>query len=230
MAKRTKNKAKIRLLAAALAVVVFAACNSNTPPEKTGAGGQAGTSARGGGSGAAGSDGGTGAAGGRGGGGATGGGSAGGGGAPGAGGGTGGPSGGGTGGSNNGGSGGRQTGGRGGAANGGGDGASACTRELLRSTIAAYFTALAAHSAATLPVAANVKFTENGKAMALGDGLWRTAGAVKYTQSALDVELCSSGTHAVVPEGSMDIPVALRLKLQNQMITEIETIAVRPGD
>ena len=28
----------------------------------------------------------------------------------------------------------------------------------------------------------------------------------------------------------MDIPVALRLKLVNQRITEIETIAVRPGD
>ncbi|WP_441292556.1 hypothetical protein ACSRUE_21120 [Sorangium sp. KYC3313] len=35
---------------------------------------------------------------------------------------------------------------------------------------------------------------------------------------------------AVVPDGSMDIPLALRLKLQGQEITEIETIAVRPGD
>ena len=39
-----------------------------------------------------------------------------------------------------------------------------------------------------------------------------TAGAVKYSQSALDVEACSSATHAVVPEGTMDIPVALRLE------------------
>ena len=123
-------------------------------------------------------------------------------------------------------------GGVGGSASGGsgGSGATACTRELLRSTITAYFTALAAHSSSTLPLAANVKFTENGKVMALGEGLWRTAGAVKYSQSALDVESCGSATHAVVPEGSMDIPVALRLKLQNGMITEIETIAVRPGD
>ena len=76
-----------------------------------------------------------------------------------------------------------------------------------------------------------MKFTENGVVRTLGQqGLWMTAGAVKYSQSALDVEACSSATHAVVPEGNMDIPVALRLKLQNQMITEIETIAVRPGD
>jgi hypothetical protein len=125
------------------------------------------------------------------------------------------------------------TGGRDGTGGGGGGGsaATACTRDLLRATITAYFTALAAHDASTLPLANTVKFTENGRAMTLGqEGLWRTAGAVKHSQSALDVEICGSATHAVVPEGNMDIPVGLRLKLQNQKITEIETIAVRPGD
>jgi len=148
--------------------------------------------------------------------------------------------GGGTGGANNagtsggagrGGGGGSGTGGRGGSASGGtGGSATGCTRELLRGTITAYFTALAAHSSSTLPLASNVKFTENGKVMTLGQGLWMTAGAVKYSQSALDVEICSSATHAVVPEGNMDIPLALRLKLVDQQVTEIETIAVRPGD
>jgi len=149
-----------------------------------------------------------------------------------AGGGTGGASNAGTSGSaGRGGGGGFGTGGRGGSASGGtGGSATGCTRELLRGTITAYFTALAAHSASTLPLASNVKFTENGKVMTLGQGLWMTAGAVKYSQSALDVEICSSATHAVVPEGSMDIPLALRLKLVDQQITEIETIAVRPGD
>jgi hypothetical protein len=76
-----------------------------------------------------------------------------------------------------------------------------------------------------------VKFTENGRAMTLGTGgLWSTAGMVKHTQSALDTDQCTSATHAVVPEGNMDIPVAVRLKLVSQQITEIETIAVRPGD
>ena len=135
-------------------------------------------------------------------------------------------------GSGRGGAGGTGAGGTAGAASGGsgGSGATTCTRELLRSTITAYFTALAAHSASTLPTATNVKFTENGRVMTLGQGLWMTAGAVKHSQSALDVEICSSATQAVVPEGSMDIPVALRLKLVDQKITEIETIAVRPGD
>ena len=132
-----------------------------------------------------------------------------------------------------GGAGGPGVGGGAGTGNGGsgGSGATACTRELLKNTIAAYFTALAAHTAASLPLGDTVKFTENGVVAQVGAaGLWQTAGAVKYSHSALDVEICSSATHAVVPEGTMDIPVALRLKLQNQKITEIETIAVRPGD
>ncbi|WP_437575176.1 hypothetical protein [Sorangium sp. So ce887] len=122
--------------------------------------------------------------------------------------------------------GGSATGGTGGNGN-----AAGCTRDLLKSTIDAYFEALAAHDASTLPVADNVKFTENGEALTLGqEGLWTTAGALKYAHSALDTETCSSASQAVVPDGSTDIPVALRLKLQNQQIIEIETIVVRPGD
>ena len=143
----------------------------------------------------------------------------------------------GAGGSNAAGSGGTAAAGRGGGGGNatggtGGTTAGACSRDLLKSTITAYFTALAAHDPSTLPLATSVKFTENGTTMTLSGtaGLWRTAGMVKHTQSALDVEQCSSATHSVVPEGTMDIPVALRLKLVNQRITEIETIAVRPGD
>ncbi len=109
--------------------------------------------------------------------------------------------------------------------------ASACTRELLESTVDAYFKALAAHSAAGLPLAANAKFTENGKVLKVGEeGLWKTAGVLKYAHSALDPEGCNTASEAVVPDGNTDIPFALRLKLRDQQITEIETIAVRAGD
>lgn len=114
---------------------------------------------------------------------------------------------------------------------GGGSGNGACTREALRGAVDAYFKALAAHDPAPLPTASNVKFTENGKTMTLGSGgLWKTAGALKYVHSAFDTEGCNSASQAVVPDGSMDIPLGLRLKLKNEQITEIETIAVRPGD
>jgi hypothetical protein len=130
----------------------------------------------------------------------------------------------------NGGPGGNDTVGSGGAG-GGPPSGGACSRDLLKSTVDAYFKALATHSPAGLPIADTVKVTENGKAIKVGeDGLWKTAGTLKYKHSAYDVDGCNTASEAVVPEGSMDLPVALRLKLVDQKITEIETIAVRPGD
>ena len=118
------------------------------------------------------------------------------------------------------------SGGSGGASPGGG-----CTRDFLKSTVDAYFKALAAHSASWLPLADTVKGTENGKTIKVGeDGLWKTAGMLKYKHTAYDTDGCNTASEAVVPEGSTDLPVALRLKFVNQKITEIETIAVRPGD
>lgn len=114
---------------------------------------------------------------------------------------------------------------------GGGSGNTPCTRELLSSTTDAYFEALEARDPSTLPLASNAKFTENGEEVTIGEeGLWQTAGALVYKHSALDVDECSAMSQAVVPDGNMDIPFALRLKLVSGEITEIETIAVRPGD
>jgi hypothetical protein len=110
-------------------------------------------------------------------------------------------------------------------------GAAGCTRELLQATVDQYFKALAAHNPMMLPLADNAKFTEDGQVLQLGSGgLWQSAGMVKYEHSALDVDTCSSVSEAVVPDGTRDIPFGLRLKLQGQKISEIETIAVQPGD
>lgn len=115
------------------------------------------------------------------------------------------------------------------AAGGGGDGS--CSRDLLKSTVTAYFAALAAHDPSSLPLDPNVKFTENAKTMPIGQmGLWTTAGTVKGSFSAYDTDTCNSATQAVVPDGTTDIPFSVRLKLVNQKITEVETLAVRAGD
>jgi hypothetical protein len=121
-----------------------------------------------------------------------------------------------------------------GAAGGGAGGApteEGCSRALLTSTLDAYFSALAKHDASALPLAAGVRHTENGRVSELGTaGLWRTAGERKYAHSALDVELCMSATQAVVPDGSTDVPLALRLKVERGKITESELIVARDGD
>lgn len=109
--------------------------------------------------------------------------------------------------------------------------ANGCSRMLLSDTLDAYLQALAAHDPTGLPLASNAKFTENGATLDLGKaGLWTSAGPVRHKHSAFDVEQCTVATQAVVPEDGRDIPLALRIKLEQQTITEIETIAVRPGD
>ena len=105
-----------------------------------------------------------------------------------------------------------------------------CSRELLQSSVDSYYAAMAAHDPTMLQRADNLKVTENGLPLELGAGLWQTAGAVKYKHTALDTETCSSVSESVVPDGGMDIPVGLRLKLVDQKFSEVEMIAVRPGD
>jgi hypothetical protein len=132
-------------------------------------------------------------------------------------------------------SGGAQNGGAaasmGGAAGSGGAPSGECTRALLDGLLDDYFAALNAGVPSTLPLAANLKFTENAEASEIGTtAFWMNAGETKYSQRALDTEACSAAAQAVIPEGTTDLPVAVRIKVQGGELTEIETIVVRPGD
>lgn len=137
------------------------------------------------------------------------------------------------------GGGGGQSGGEGGAPLGGaggsgGDGGTAnfeCTREDLDKLVDDYFAALAYNDPSTLPLAPTAKFTENANITQIGTtDFWKNAGEAKHTQRALDTVACSVAVQAVVPEGNTDLPVGLRIKVEGGLMTEIETIVVRPGD
>jgi hypothetical protein len=108
--------------------------------------------------------------------------------------------------------------------------ANRCTRETLKAKVDDYFAALQAHDPSRLSFASTVKFTENGKETTIGEGLWKTAGAVKFERSAFDTESCNSVTESTITEGSTDIIFGLRLKLVKNTISEVETIVVRSGD
>ncbi|HYQ43267.1 MAG TPA: hypothetical protein VER11_14900 [Polyangiaceae bacterium] len=119
----------------------------------------------------------------------------------------------------------------GGASGSGGAPSSECTRGLLDGLADAYFAALSAGDPASLPLATNVKFTENAQASQIGTtDFWKNAGDTKYSQRALDTTACSVAAQAVIPEGGTDRPVGLRIKVVAGKMTEIETIVVRPGD
>jgi hypothetical protein len=119
----------------------------------------------------------------------------------------------------------------GGASGSGGAPSGECTRALLDGLLDDYFSALAAGDPSSLPLASSVKFTENAQASEIGaTGFWMSAGETKYSQRALDTETCSAAAQAVVPEDGLDLPIALRIKVVDGQMTEIETIVVRPGD
>jgi hypothetical protein len=121
------------------------------------------------------------------------------------------------------------SGGVGDASTDGASGGGGCTRDGLTSAINAYYAALAAHDPTKAPLASSVKYTENGMQVQVGNGEWKTAGAVKFKRSALDTQICESVTESVIPDSGSDIVYGLRLKLDNQQITEIETIPVHSG-
>lgn len=118
-----------------------------------------------------------------------------------------------------------------GASGAGGAPSGECTRDLLNGLLDDYFRALSAGDPSSLPLAANVKFTENAEVTQLGStDFWKNAGDTKYSQRALDTSACSAAAQAVIPENGKDLPVGLRIKVVAAQLTEIETIVVRPGD
>jgi hypothetical protein len=103
----------------------------------------------------------------------------------------------------------------------------ACTREALRAAVDAYYDALTAHGTGQLALAANVKYTENAKTLMPGEGVWKTAGMVKFKRTAVDTMTCQTATESVIPDGSTDRVYGVRLKLDaDGKISEIEAILV----
>jgi hypothetical protein len=101
-----------------------------------------------------------------------------------------------------------------------------CDRTCLEGFVTQYLDALVAHNPfGGLPLAARVKFTENDQVLDLGDGLWNvTTGVGKYKLIVADPESQQVGFLGTVFANERPTTLALRLKLENRKITEIETL------
>ncbi|HEY4361165.1 MAG TPA: hypothetical protein VGN17_09360 [Bryobacteraceae bacterium] len=107
-------------------------------------------------------------------------------------------------------------------------GADACDRACMRGFLTTYLDALVAHKPSAVPVAANVKFTEDNVQRKLGEGLWQTATKLRgFRQDVLDVRQSTAASLVVVEEGSMPALFTVRLKIADRKISEIETMVVR---
>ena len=106
-----------------------------------------------------------------------------------------------------------------------------CDSACLKGFIDGYFEALAQRDPSKLPVAAELKYTENGRVLELGQGFWHTAGApIRYRDYLLDPMNGGAATLTAVEEYDGIAQMFLRLKIVARKITEIETFVVRIGD
>ena len=125
-----------------------------------------------------------------------------------------------------------------------------CSREALRGLVDQYFAALAAHDPSGLPLAPTVRSTENGVEMAVGKGLWQTAGKARLRRVLIDTQRCGTHASAVLEEpfsfaavgpanafsGTKPLPAegavrpilfGVRLRVAGGRISEIESIIAR---
>jgi len=109
-----------------------------------------------------------------------------------------------------------------------------CDRACLEGFVEQYLDAAIAHDPDLLPLAAEVKFTENGQRLILPDAHWKIMTAKgKYRLFVSDPEAGQVACLATIrEEGNTEegtaATIALRLKVENRQITEIETLVVRP--
>jgi hypothetical protein len=104
----------------------------------------------------------------------------------------------------------------------------ACDRACLNGFVDQYLDAVVAHDPSRLSVTQFVKFTENGQHLVLGDGFWRTAtGRGSYKFYIDDTRAGQVGFLGTMKEAGQLVILALRLRIDNRKISEIETILGR---
>jgi hypothetical protein len=111
------------------------------------------------------------------------------------------------------------------------DAAPACGRACLTGSTNAYLKALLEHRPGALKTTPDVRFTEDGAPLRLGDGLWRTIdGLGSFRLDFVDPAQDEAGALVTVQENGRPALMALRLKLRSGRISEVETILARKGE
>ena len=103
-----------------------------------------------------------------------------------------------------------------------------CDRACMSSLLDQYAGALVAHNPAMLPLADEVKFTVNGRAANLGEGLWQgVTGNQGFRQDYLDTRQQVAASHMVFMEGQTYVLLSVLLHIDDMAITGIETLEQR---
>lgn len=103
-----------------------------------------------------------------------------------------------------------------------------CNRACMTDMIGLYADALVAHDPSMLPLADKVKFTEDSKALELGEGLWKTVTSKHgFRHDYLDTAKQIAASHIVFHEGENQILLSVLLHLTDMKVSGIETLVQR---
>jgi len=103
-----------------------------------------------------------------------------------------------------------------------------CSRQCLYQALDRYLQGMLAKEPTQIAWAENVKFTENNVPLRIGDGLWGTiTGMGDYDLRVADVAAGQVGFFGVVEEPHFSSLYALRLKVENGRIAEVESVVLR---
>jgi hypothetical protein len=103
-----------------------------------------------------------------------------------------------------------------------------CDRACLTGMITRYVDALVEHDPSALPLADNVRFTEDSKALKLGEGLWQSVTAKgEFRHDYLDTKKQIAATHMLLGEDKIQVLLSALLYLKDGKITGIETLVQR---
>lgn len=106
-----------------------------------------------------------------------------------------------------------------------------CDRACLYAIADQYLDALVNKDSSRAPWAEEVKFTENGVQLQVGDGLWNTISAKRnYDLKIADPRNGQVAVFEVVEEHGIAAILAARIRVQDQRITEVETVLSRKVD
>src|SRR5580658_5312421 len=115
-----------------------------------------------------------------------------------------------------------------------GEKSGACDRACLEGFVDQYLDAMTAHDPKLAPLAKGVKFTENGQKLVIPDGLWNSmVGKGTYRLFVDDPQAGSVAFIGTIkeegrtPNEPISGVIALRMKLENRQIAEVETFVVR---
>jgi hypothetical protein len=103
-------------------------------------------------------------------------------------------------------------------------------REELHRLADRYLGALVAREPSRLPWAAGLRCTENGVERKLGEGLWKTARAVRARRVFADPVAGQALIFAVLDDGGAPAVFAVRLGVADRGLREIETLLSHKGE